>query len=437
MKKSVIALILIAVLIVIVSPGIVGKLAEQSVDDNLDWAATESGELVVTSESFDRGWFSSEGQHRVELGDGQLRAIMVASDSSGEPLPALLINTRIDHGLIPVSSLGREQGSLTPSLGNAVSTLTIDSGDGEMLDLPGTIYTKVGLGGALDSRYILEAGSQTVDNGEVTWQAATINIVSSTGTGDIDVSGDIGTMTFANDQQVVTIDSLTFSGEQEATPYGFHVGDGKMSMGAMTITIAGMEIGGMDGIDLTARSSVNDDIFAADMQLEYRGQTVPMFGDISIIADMAVSGFNAPALGAVSQKLEEAAPSANPMAIYGDGEEEFKDLVAAGFDIAINQFDIELPMGTVEATMTIGVPESDRATFEWTSLLLNAVANADITIPEALVQLASSMDPTVGAMIGMGYLKQNGDVYEVKAALKQGLLTINGAPMPIPTAAFR
>ncbi len=437
MKKGVIALILIAVLIVIVSPGIVGKLAEQSVDDSLDWAATESGELVVTSESFDRGWFSSVGQHRVELGDGQFRALMAASDGSGKPLPALLINTRIDHGLIPVSSLSREQGSLAPGLGNAVSTLAIDYGDGETLDLPGTIYTKVGLGGDLDSRYLLEAGSQTVDDGEVTWQAATINIVSSTSSGDIDVSGDIGTMTFANDQQVVTIDSLTFSGEQEATPYGFHIGDGKMSMGAMTATVAGVEVGGMDSIEVTASSSVDDDLFAANVKLEYLGQTVPMFGEISIIADVAASGFNAPALGAINQKLEQAAPSPDPMAIYGDGVEEFKDLVAAGFDIAINQLDIVLPMGTVEAIMTVSIPESDRATFEWTSLLLNAAASADVTIPESLVQLASSMDPAVGAMIGMGYLKQNGDVYEVKAALKQGLLTINGAPMPIPTAAFQ
>ena len=73
MKKSVIAVLLLAVLVVIVSPGIIGKLAEQSVDDSLNWAARQNGELVVTSQSFDRGWFSSEGQHRVELGAGQLR----------------------------------------------------------------------------------------------------------------------------------------------------------------------------------------------------------------------------------------------------------------------------------------------------------------------------------------------------------------------------
>ena len=113
MKKSVIALILLAVIIIIISPAIVGKFAEESVGENLNWAAQESGELVVTSEGFDRGWFSSEGQHRVELGDGQVRAAMTTVAGAGdEQFPVLLINTHIDHGLIAFTSMGREEGSL-------------------------------------------------------------------------------------------------------------------------------------------------------------------------------------------------------------------------------------------------------------------------------------------------------------------------------------
>ncbi|MDH4057039.1 MAG: YdgA family protein, partial [Gammaproteobacteria bacterium] len=154
MKKSVIALILLAVLIIIVSPGIVGKLAENSVGENLNWAAEESGELVVTTTGFDRGWFVSEGQHRVELKDGSIRSLLsaAASDDGDATLPVLLINTRIDHGLVPITSMSREQGSLAPGLGSAVSTLSVEFGPGETIALPGTIYSKVGLGGGLESR---------------------------------------------------------------------------------------------------------------------------------------------------------------------------------------------------------------------------------------------------------------------------------------------
>ena len=439
MKKSILALLLLAVLIIIVSPAIVGKLAEKSVGESLHWAAEESGELIVTSEGFDRGWFSSEGQHRVELGEGGLRAAMTSAAGGGgdTQLPALLINTHLDHGLIPVSSMGREEGSLTPGLGSAVSTLAIEHGDGEQIDIPGAIYSKIGLGGDLDSHYIVEAGSQTVDGGEVTWQASTINIASSVKTGKVEFEGDVGAMTFGNDQQTVSIDGLTFVGQQARSSYGFNVGNVDFKMGALTSDARGLSFGGMQGLSVKASSSVDDGLAAAAMRFEMAGQTIPGFGDISVIADMNFSGIDAAALGAVSESLEGLTGAVDPDQIMMAAQEEFKDLFAAGFDVGVEQFDVALPMGTVEMKMTIEIPESDRVTFEWSSLLLDTVASLDVRVPEALVQLASSMNPQAGAIVGMGYLKKEGDAFIMDADLKKGLLTINGAPIPIPMGAFQ
>ena len=78
MKKGLVALLVVLALVVFVSPAIIGRLAEKSLDEQLEWAATESGELVVRSEGFDRGWFSSGGRHRIELRDGRLRDVLVA-----------------------------------------------------------------------------------------------------------------------------------------------------------------------------------------------------------------------------------------------------------------------------------------------------------------------------------------------------------------------
>lgn len=439
MKKSVIALILIAVLVIIVSPGIVGKLAENSVGENLNWAAQESGELVVTSEGFDRGWFSSEGQHRVEFGDGSIRSVLATVPGAGgeEQLPVLLINTHIDHGLIPLSSMSREEGSLTPGLGSAVSTLAIEYSANETIDVPGTIYSKLGLGGDLDSRYVLEAGAQTVDDGEVSWQSTTINIQSSTKTGNVKYDGDVGAMTFGNDQQTVSIDSLIFAGQQEKSQYGFKIGDVDMSMGAMTINAGGVDVGGMQGLNVKASSSVDDGVAAVAMRLEMSGQTIPGVGDVSVITDMDVDGIDAAALGAVSKRLDELAGAQDPGQIMMAAQNEFKDLFAAGLNVGVDQFDVALPMGTVEMKMTLDVPKSDRAAFEWSSLLLSMVAAIDIKVPDALVQFATSMNPQAGALVGMGYLKKDGDVYVMDADLKQGLLTINGVPVPIPMGIFQ
>ena len=439
MKKSVLALILFAVLIIIVSPGIVGKFAENTVGENLNWAAQESGELVVTSEGFDRGWFSSEGQHRVEIANGNLRTAMTTAAGGGidAELPVLLINTHIDHGLIPVSSLSREEGSLAPGLGSAVSTVAIEVGDGEQIDLPGAIYSKIGLTGDLDSHYVVEAGSKMVDGGEVTWQPSSINIKSNPNAASISFDGDVGAMTFGNDQQTVSIDGLSIVGQQAPSSYGFNVGNVELEVGAMTTDAGGMPAGGMQGLSINASSSVDDGVAAAAMRMEMKGQTIPGFGDISINADIGFSDLDATALGALTQKLEGLGGALDPDRIMMAADEEFKDLFAAGLGVSVQQLDVDLPMGTVEMKMTIDVPESDRAAFEWSSLLLNTVASLDVRVPEALVQLASSMNPQAGAIIGMGYLKKEGDVYIMDADLKQGLLTINGAPIPIPMGAFQ
>jgi len=435
-KKSVLALILVVVLIIIISPGIVGKFAEDSVGENLNWAAEESGELVVTSEGFDRGWFSSEGQHRIALGNGSLRSAM-STNGLDDELPVLLINTHIDHGLIPVSSMGREKGSLAPGLGSAVSTLAIELGAGETIDLPGTIYSTVGLSGALDANYVLEAGAQSVDDGEVTWQPSTLHVVAHAKSGGVEFDGDVGAMTFGNDQQVVSIDSLTFAGRQASTPYGFHVGDIDMSMGTMTINAGGMDVGGMQGMNVKGSSSVEDGIAAAAMRLEMGGQTIPGFGDISVIADMAFDSIDAAALGVLTERLEDLSGAQDPMMILTAAQEELKDLLAAGIDIRVDQFDVALPMGTVETKMSFALPQSDRAGFEWTSLLLGLAGEVYITVPEELVQFATSMDPQAGALVGMGFLKKDGSVYILDAQMKKGLLTVNGAPIPIPMGAFQ
>ena len=438
MKKSVIALILLAVLIIIVSPGMIGKLAEESVSDNLNWAAEESGELIVTSSGFDRGWFSSEGQHRVEIGDGNIRAAMSTDNGMDESeIPVLLINTHIDHGLIPLSSMNREEGSLSPGLGSAVSTLAFEMANGESIALPGAIYSKLSLGGDLNSRYVVDAGSHTTADGEVTWQPSTIHVAASANTGDIDFEGDVGTMTFGSDLEVVSIDNLTFSGSQANTPYGFHVGDLDMNMGTLTVNTGGMAVGGVQGLNVKVSSSIDDGAVTAAMRLEMSDQMIPGFGSVSVIADMDFDGIDAVALGAVSRRLDEVSGSQDPAMIMMTAEEELKDLLAAGINVGIDQLDVALPMGTVTSRMSFEVAKSDRAAFEWTSLLLGLVAEIYISVPEELVQLATSLDPQAGALIGMGYLKKDGDVYILDAQMKKGLLTVNGAPIPIPMGAFQ
>ena len=46
--------------------------------------------------------------------------------------------------------------------------------------------------------------------------------------------------------------------------------------------------------------------------------------------------------------------------------------------------------------------------------------------------MAETMSPDVRMLVAMGILKKDEDYYEMRAEYAKGLITVNGAPMPIP-----
>ena len=439
MKKGIVALLVLLALVVIVSPAIMGRLAEKSVDENLNWAAAESGDLVVTSEAFDRGWFSSEGQHRVEIKEGNLKAMLTTMGKPvyGDEMPVLLINTHLDHGLIPVSSMSREKGSLSPGLGSAVSTLSIEFGDGETIDIPGKIFSKVGLGGELQSSYVLEAGSSAQDGGEASWGPTEIDITTNPSSGDVSFAGNIGTLSFTDGADSLAIDGLVFSGRQSPTKFGIPIGDLKLELDTMSVSSGGAQAGGLKHMSVDGTTTLDDGRLSGRTLLEMESQSIPQFGEFSVVADISLDGADARAVGALQQALEAQGTNPDPGQLFATVEDDLKRLLAAGFEMRLDQFDVTLPMGTVKTKLDISIPEEDAATFEWTSLMIGPEASADISVPEALIDMALQMSPEAGAVVAMGFLQKNGDVYEMQAEYEKGLLTINGAPIPIPFGAIQ
>ncbi|MGI9235063.1 MAG: YdgA family protein [Woeseiaceae bacterium] len=438
MKKSVVAILVILALVVIVSPGILGRLAEKSVDENLNWAAQEQGDVVVSSDNFDRGWFSSDGQHRIEIKGGVLAEL----GEPGDDLPVLVINTHLDHGLIPFSSLSRENGSLSPGLGNAVSTLAVEFSDGKTIEIPGKIFSRVGLGGAIASSYQVAEGSHTEENVTISWGATKIDIKTDTASGDVTFDGDIGGISSTHGdqdlgfEQTMGVEALTFSGSQARTKYGFSTGDMKMSLDEMSVAVNGAKAGGLKTMDVDGYTKLDGDRVGGRTTFKMESAIVPQFGEISVIGDVSLMGADAEAIGSITRAMNTMGPNADPMQAFPTIEGDLKRLLAAGLEMRFDQFEVALPMGTVEMKLNLEVAEEDPDTFEWTSLLLGTQGAAQIAVPEALVDMALATNPQAGAVVGMGFLVKNGDVYEMDAKLEKGLLTINGAPIPIPLGAF-
>lgn len=433
MKKSFVALLIALALIVMISPGIVGRLAERSMDENLDWAANESQELVVTSQGFDRGWFSSEGQHRIELKDGGLRDLLqtyAGAESAGKA-PALIIDTHLDHGLIPIASMYRDKGSLMPGLGSAVSSLSLETVDGELVDLPGTIYSKVGLSGELQSSYVLEAGSFKEDDATAFWGAIEILVTTNPSSGAVGFDGSIESFAVDSVQDTVEIRDIRFSGKQTPTPYGFRAGPANFSFESIDLG-AGLPGETIGPLTFTSTSRVDGDRLDARMTVLLKNTPFADLGNASIAADIRIENADGRSIGNIKRATEGMQSGLNTDAHLLDAQTNAQQLLAAGVSLHVEQLDISLPQGLISMKMDFTHPETDAGQFSWVSVLLAMDASADISVPAELMDLVTQMNPQAHAAIAMGFLRRKGDAYEMQASIKNGLLTVNGAPMSLP-----
>lgn len=435
MKKGIVVLLVLLAALVLVSPALVGRLAERSMEENIDWAAMESGAIKVESEHYARGWFSSEGRHRIELQEGDLLKSlqMLTGPLDADDLPVLVINTRLDHGPIPVSSMTREHGSLAPGLGSAVSTLQLETPDGELIDLPGTIFSKVALDGALQSNYVLEAGSRSADGMTASWGEADVDVTTNPASGKVALDGRISELSVGDGDGGVRLDGLVFSGNQQPTPFGVATGNVDIGIDSMTVGSKGMVPGmSLAGASVKARSRLQGDRVDGDAAVRFDLKHADGSDDFSLDMLVDLSGADATAIGALQRAATRTRGTTDPLIALSSIEPDAKRLLAKGFTLNVPRYNLTVPEGTLAADLAVTFAEADPDTFEWATLLLSTDAELHVAVPAALVEAMGQDSPQIAMAIGGGYLVKKGDVYELNAQLRKGLLTVNGAPIPIP-----
>jgi len=433
-RKSIVALLVIAAIVVLISPGIIGRIAEESVESNLQWAADENQGIVVTSERFDRSWFSSQGRHRVEIHDPGIRealATLAGRDPSGGD-PTLVIDTRIDHGLIAVTSVGRTEGSLAPGLGRGVSNLVIEYPDGASIPVPGNVYSTIGLNGALRANYIVEPGTLVADGSTARWGDANIEISTDYKAQRFDIDGTIESFAMSDEGDTLLLGKTTFSGIQHPSRFGLSVGDFEISADSVAVEEAGVETYRLGPVAFSGTSGIDGARVNGDVRMSIDALAVPGYGESGFTVALRFTGLDGAALGQMVRTVDDVGDDAGPQELRLLLQDDFERLVAAGFELHVDQFDFDMPQGPVALKMRFTVEESRASAVDLSSLLMTLDAEAELTASAGFVDHAMAMNPEAGAIVGMGYLRKNGDVYEMRAEYAKGLLTINGAPMPIP-----
>jgi hypothetical protein len=157
--------------------------------------------------------------------------------------------------------------------------------------------------------------------------------------------------------------------------------------------------------------------------------------DFAIAVDF--DGLHAQALSKIARVLRDPVSTGDPQSVltnlYPQMDSSVQDLLGAGFEIRIDQFDVTFPDGELTSKMQFALPDAGPdADFSWPSVILALDASVEIRLPVEIFEMLQVANPDAGALVGMGFLKQDGDFYEMHAEYAQGLITVNGAPLPIP-----
>jgi uncharacterized protein YdgA (DUF945 family) len=424
-------------MLVFLSPGIVGRLAEKNLEDNLAWLEEENDAIVITSEKFDRGWFTSEGRHRITIRDHALFQAWAPDGRPGDNKPpSLIIDTRLDHGLVPITSMGREEGSLKPGLASSVSTLHIDSGTGELTDLPGKVFSTIGLTGKTTIRYLMEAGSQTDASTLMTWSGADITLTTDPTSRALTAKGRIEPTSIESYGITTNIGTVTFDVAQDRSEYSFGIGTAHLDVDSFTVTSPAQPKAGFGKVSIDVASELDDDRVNGVASLEFGHIIMPALGDMNLYIDVAANGLDADSMEAFFSALRAAQaqqPNAPMEVLLPQVEDDLEALLAQGVEIDITRLDVSLPQGDLSTTININIPESGTGSaFSWPGIILATTASVDLKISTSLYELAESMNPDANTLLAMGILKRVGENYEMEVRYASGLLTINGAPMTVP-----
>jgi uncharacterized protein YdgA (DUF945 family) len=421
MKRWLVVLLVVLAVLVLVSPGLIGQLAQQNIEKGLTEAANESGRATVTTESYETGWFTSEGRYRIVFEEGGMREALQA----GEPgIPAILLTTHIQHGLLPL-------GDFLPGIANAESTAQLDTGAGEVVDIPGVLNTHIGLNGDTTFRYRADKDSFVLGDGnEIDWDGADIVVRTDATATEVSVDGKVRPLQLRNrNGDLMNVGTIVIRGEQQRMDLGFDVGQGSFDLDRLWARDADGETS-IEGLHFDSTASLEEDGAAFLFRSSVSDMDLPGIADMSYDVEISLARLDPEGLGRILNNLRNANPETG---MYPGFEQDALDLLAGGALIEATRLNVSAPQGNIDVTINLDIsPQAPGSAATWLGVLMASDASVELSVPAMLVDLAQVASPEMATLMQMGLLIQDGENYRMEARFKKGIFTVNGAPLPLP-----
>jgi len=244
------------------------------------------------------------------------------------------------------------------------------------------------------------------------------------------------------DRSRISFGDIRIHGQQEKSPYGLAVGSIKLEVGPASVAGGSGPATGFQSLSIDAHSEIIDDRLSSVAKLAITGIKESDLGGVDIVLDVTLNGLDAQAAGRIARALQGIQGNPDPQgalsSIYPLIESDVQTLLVSGMEIRLDRLDVALPDGELTTKFRFSLPPTaPQSDFSWPALLLALDASADVRLPVALFEMAQQMSPDAGMLVAMGVLKKSDDYYEMQAEYAKGLVTVNGAPMPIPVQALQ
>ena len=431
MKKLLIILASTSVFGLLVLPAALGVLGERRHAEILAGLTGGPDAAHVVVETYQRGWLSSTVRYRVSF--GRQRGEPVSRDRRLD----LIIDSKIHHGPFPPSGEGD---GLTPVLAQLRSTLALDTGENQWR-VPGAIETRIGLARGGNLRYRAGPIEGVLPGGRpLNWEGADVLLKSDAHWHHLVTEGQIGRIRLEDADSNLLAGSIRLASALTRSPNGSWTGTIAMEIDEMAKT--GSTAPGMRFEAVSINASV-DDVNDNGYDLEARVSTESVqSGDWrggSAVFDFRVMGLDRDALQVSLAGLRKHAVTTTSRAWTIDTKTafvEFQPLLSSGVAVELKEISFPTRNGVVTAGMSFTLKPRDRRVAP-SDILAALDANLSLQLPRIFIDRAAGQDgpnsDLLHNLLTYGLLESSGEYYNLVARYANGLLTVNGASLPLPS----
>jgi uncharacterized protein YdgA (DUF945 family) len=467
MRKLLIAILVLALLLLLTVPGVVGMHAEGRYQQMV--GQLQASGLRVVRNDYQRDWFGAMAETELELPMPQ----DAAPQKSPQPL-RFVLRSEISHG------------PFSPTKGVTGDQLIIDSeflSDGKPLfptDYPALIQTRISLDG--DGRTLIDLPSLDLPGGngqpEIQFKGVKGEMGFHANYGHLDMDLKLPYLRIDNGQGALfELEGVILDGAYERGVAGLMLGSGGISVSRVEMLsgqVASLE---MQGLGAKIVSSAEGELVKGAVR--YTLDSVVVNGDSYGPAelDLRVDSLSAPVLGRMQKAMDEMATQNLPhdqrgMAILSVILSSGEEFLRSDPRLVLERLHVKTPEGVIQGRFRLQPIGLEWAEISNIAAILNKLdAETELQMPEPLfhalfeqqarqvvmmqveqqrmlgkdvatpdfeqleAQVAAMADQQLESLLQQEVLVRKGGDIATLANLKDGLLTVNGKSLPLPILA--